>query len=35
VNDKDNPRLLLSRWAVPTAKDFTQDLIDLSLRVKF
>jgi hypothetical protein len=35
VNDKDNPRLLRSRWAVPTAKDFTQDLIDLSLRVKF
>jgi hypothetical protein len=35
VNDKTNPRLLRSRWAVPTAKDFTQDLVDVSLRVKF
>jgi hypothetical protein len=35
VNDKTNPRLLRSRWAVPIAKDFTQDLVDVSLRVKF
>jgi hypothetical protein len=35
-NDETNRTLLRKRmWAVPTAKDFTQDLVDVSLRVKF
>lgn len=35
ANDENNRTLLRSEYAVPTAKDFTQDLIDLSLRVRF
>jgi hypothetical protein len=35
ANDEDNPALLRSRWAVPTARDFMQHLVDVSLRVKF
>ncbi|MBN2035545.1 MAG: hypothetical protein JW768_02265 [Chitinispirillaceae bacterium] len=35
ANDEDNPALLRSRWAVPTARDFTQGIMDVSLRVRF
>jgi hypothetical protein len=34
-NDETNRSLLRSKWAVPTAKDFVQQLVDVSLRVKF
>jgi hypothetical protein len=35
VTNGKNRSLLKPRWAVPIAKDFTQDLVDVFLRVRF
>ncbi|MBN1128145.1 MAG: hypothetical protein JXA71_04130 [Chitinispirillaceae bacterium] len=34
-NDETNPAMLRAAGAAPTGKDFTQDLVDVSLRVRF
>jgi hypothetical protein len=34
-NGETSPSLLRSEWSMPTGKDFKQDLVDVSLRVRF